>query len=63
MVCHRDVKAGSYKGHECTLSLTAGEEREAALLQMTQSIRSFSGWGGDHAPHLLWVMRSLEELL
>ena len=29
MVCHRDVKAGSY---ECTPSLTAGEEREAAAL-------------------------------
>ena len=32
MVCHRDVKAGSYEGHECTPSLTAGEERETAAL-------------------------------
>ncbi|KAL5505888.1 hypothetical protein EMCRGX_G007427 [Ephydatia muelleri] len=32
MGCHRDVKAGSYEGHECTPSLTAGEEREAAAL-------------------------------
>ena len=32
MVCHRDVKAGCYEGHECTPSLTAGEEREAAAL-------------------------------
>jgi hypothetical protein len=30
--CHRDVKAGSYEGHECTQSLTAEEEREAAAL-------------------------------
>ena len=29
-MCHRDVKAGCYEGHECTPSLTAGEEREAA---------------------------------
>ena len=32
MVCHRDVKAGCYEGHECTPSLTAGEKREAAAL-------------------------------
>ena len=32
MVCHRDVKAGSYEGHEYTPSPTAGEEREAATL-------------------------------
>ena len=30
--CHRDVKAGYYEEHECTQSLTAGEEREAAGL-------------------------------
>ena len=30
--CHRDVKAGCYEGHECTTSLTADEEREAAAL-------------------------------
>ena len=30
--CHRDVKAGCYEGHECTPSLTAEEEREAAAL-------------------------------
>ena len=30
MVCHLDVKAGCYEGHECTPTLTAGEEREAA---------------------------------
>ena len=30
MVCYRDV--GSYEGHECTPTLTAGEEREAAAL-------------------------------
>ena len=34
MVCHRDVKAGCYEGHECTPSLTAGEKREAAVLLM-----------------------------
>ena len=32
MVCHRDVTAGCYDGHECIPSLTAGEEREAAAL-------------------------------
>ena len=32
VVCHRDVKAGYYEEHECTQSLTAGEEREAAGL-------------------------------
>ena len=32
MVCHRDVKAGCYDGHECIPSLTAGEKREAAAL-------------------------------
>ena len=28
--CHRDVKAGCYEGHECTPSLTGGEDREAS---------------------------------
>jgi hypothetical protein len=32
VVCHRDVKAGYYEEHECTQSLTVGEEREAAGL-------------------------------
>ena len=32
VVCYRDVKAGYYEEHECTQSLTAGEEREAAGL-------------------------------
>ena len=32
VVCHRDVKAGYYEDHECTQSLTPGEEREAAGL-------------------------------
>eukprot|EP00731_Ephydatia_muelleri_P001561 Em0001g1561a len=32
VVCHRDVKAGYYEDHECTQSLTPGEEREAAKL-------------------------------
>ena len=32
VVCHRDVKAGCYEEHECTQSLTPGEEREAAGL-------------------------------
>ncbi|KAL5509935.1 hypothetical protein EMCRGX_G005385 [Ephydatia muelleri] len=32
VVCHRDVKAGYYEEHECTQSLTAGEERQAAGL-------------------------------
>ena len=32
VVCQRDVKAGYYDEHECTQSLTAGEEREAAGL-------------------------------
>ena len=31
--CHRDVKAGCYEGHECTPSLTGGEEREAGTAE------------------------------
>ena len=31
--CHRDVKVGFYKGHECISSLTGGEQREASAAE------------------------------